>query len=356
MSETEEQRTDIIETPVVEALERAQIDVQIATAKRYPRSVKAFKQSAEQLACQDEKTARACFYRLKRKDKDGRTKIIEGASVRLAEIAGSSWGNCSYGARVVDEGERYITAQGVCFDLENNVRSSIEVRRRITTKKGHRFGDDMIAVTANAACSIALRNAIFKVIPFALLKEVLEKAKETSLGGKKPFGEKREAAFQWYRDKGAKDQQILAALGKPGIVDVDIDDLLTLRGMATAINDGELTLKDALEPPKEEPEEKAESEDEKPPEEPTPVLVDTQEEKKERSAADEKMAALGEWKAVSANLSDEEIVEVCKSLGLSKIKANTATEKIKAATESARSFIGEDNLTEIEKAAKDNAE
>jgi recombination protein RecT len=99
-----------------------------------------------------------------------------------------------------------------------------------------------------------------------------------------------------------------------------------------------------------------ETQDETTAEEPKPVLVETQAEAKEQGAADEKMKALEEWKQVSKNLSDQEIEEICKSLGLRRIQANTVTVKIKAATESARSFIGEDNLTEIEKAAKDNAE
>lgn len=55
-----------------------------------------------------------------------------------------------------------MTAQGVFHDLERNVAITYEVRRRIVDKNGRRYKPDMIGVTANAACSIALRNAILR--------------------------------------------------------------------------------------------------------------------------------------------------------------------------------------------------
>src|SRR5690606_17376874 len=67
-------------------LTRAEIDMQIATAKRYPRSLTQFKESAMEMACLDEETAASMFYVLPR---DG--KKIEGPSVRLAEVVGSAF-------------------------------------------------------------------------------------------------------------------------------------------------------------------------------------------------------------------------------------------------------------------------
>ena len=66
-------------------LSRAEIDVQITTAKRYPRSVTAFRREAEEMATLDEETAGSMFYVLPRAGKN-----IEGPSVRLAEIVGSA--------------------------------------------------------------------------------------------------------------------------------------------------------------------------------------------------------------------------------------------------------------------------
>src|SRR4051812_48501652 len=67
---------------------RAEVDIQISTAKRYPRSIRNFKQQALEMATFDEETAEGCFYSLPRGGKP-----IEGPSARLAEIVLSAWGN-----------------------------------------------------------------------------------------------------------------------------------------------------------------------------------------------------------------------------------------------------------------------
>ena len=217
-------------------LMRAEIDVQIATAKRYPRSVTGFKREAEEMATLDEETAGSMFYVLPRAGKS-----IEGPSVRLAEIVGSAWSNLRYEARVVEIADRYISAQGTCFDLEKNVAARVEVRRRITDKKGRRYNDDMIAVTANAACSIALRQAIFKVVPFAYVKDIYEKAKVVAIGKGLTMDQRRNRALEWFGKVGAKSEQILKILGRKGLEDITVDDLIILQGIKTAIQDNETT-------------------------------------------------------------------------------------------------------------------
>ena len=226
---------------VLEQLERAQVDIQVTTAKRYPRSVTKFHQDAETLACQDAETAQQCFYRLKRSG-----KFLEGPSVRMAEIVQYCWGNIQAAARIIDIGEQELTAQGVCFDCEKNIRQSIEVKRRIVTKDGRRFNADMIQTTSNAAISLALRNAIFRVVPRALIQPIIEKAKATSLGKGKTIEQQRDSAVKWYTERGVDEKQLMAALGKTGREDLGVDDLINLRGMASAIKDGETTMEEAL--------------------------------------------------------------------------------------------------------------
>ncbi len=231
-----------VESPsVLATLNSSEINVQITTAKAYPRSLQAFQRDALTLATLDQETARSMFYVVPR---DGRN--IEGPSVRLAEIVGSSWGNLRYGARVVDIDESFVTAQGMAFDLEKNLASTIEVRRQIKTKYGKRYSDDMIRTTANAAMSIALRNAIFKVVPFALVKKVYEQAKEVSLGKGLSMEKRRENALKALGSIGAKPADIYRLCNRRGLDDLTVDDLINLNGLYTAIKEGDTTWAEVL--------------------------------------------------------------------------------------------------------------
>ena len=231
-----------IDAPALTAIERAGIDQQISTAHKFPRSVEKFQRDALSLATVDQETARSCFYVLPRGGKK-----IEGASVRLAEIAASSWHNLHVATRVVAEDEKFVTAQAVVWDLETNVKLGCEVQRRITNSYGQRYNDDMITVTKNAAAAIAFRNAIFKVVPAALIRRIFNECKAVSLGKGKTLEEKRKALLAAFmKETGAKIAEILRVCGKRSEGDIDIDDLVTLNGLYTAIKDGDTTWAEVL--------------------------------------------------------------------------------------------------------------
>ena len=60
---------EVIQPSALEAISRAEVDMQIATAKRYPRDVSKVKQGMLSIATVDEETAAACFYTLPRYSK-----------------------------------------------------------------------------------------------------------------------------------------------------------------------------------------------------------------------------------------------------------------------------------------------
>jgi len=227
------------------------LDIQIRTAKSYPRSIRNFKATATELACLDEDTAAECFYVLRRGSKQ-----IEGPSIRFAEIVGYAWTNLRYEARVVEVSEKFIVAQATAFDLERNVAARGESRRRITDKQGRRYNDDMIVVTSNAACSIALREAIFKVVPRSMFKDILAQCKLTAIGKASSMSERRHKAVEWFTKAGATDAEIFAYLGRASIDEITADDLIALRGLVTAIKDGDTTIEEALSVSKPEPKKK----------------------------------------------------------------------------------------------------
>lgn len=239
--ETEIISPEVVDMSAIAQIERAQIDMQISTARRYPRSLGQVKQRMLSFATLDEETAAGCFYTLPgRKGGDG--KPIQGPSVRLAEIAISCYQHIRAGARIIDDDGKFITAQGVVHDLENNVVASIEVKRKITTKEGRRYSDDMIATAGNAACAIAFRNAVFKVIPGALVKPVYESAKKLAIGDSKSLAERRANSVSHFAKMGVSKDQICTAVGVKSIDDIGLEHMEILIGYATAIKDGDATI------------------------------------------------------------------------------------------------------------------
>lgn len=218
-------------------LNASEIDQQIATAHRFPRSLKAFRDSTLQMVTLTESIAQECIYALPR---DG--KVIEGPSARFAEVIASSWGNCRAGARVVGEDEEFVTAQGAFHDLERNVAITYEVKRRITTKSGKRYSADMIGTTANAACSIALRNAILKGVPKAFWSDAYAAARKVIAGDVKTLAARRDDAMKAFVIFGVTAEMLYQLLEVKGKEDITIEHLVVLKGTLTALQEGDTTV------------------------------------------------------------------------------------------------------------------
>ena len=223
-------------------LTKAEIDTQISTARAFPRSLDKFQKKAMSMATLSEDIAASCSYALPRSG-----KALEGPSIRLAEIVASAYTNIRYGGRVIANDGKYITAQGICVDLENNVSTTIEVLRKITDKEGRTYSQDMQVVTGNAAIAIAVRNAIFKVIPSALIEDIYEKAKEVARGTSETLIVRRDKAVNYFKQLGITDKQLCDVLEVAAINDIDIDKLQILTGMKASIKNGEGTLKTLFE-------------------------------------------------------------------------------------------------------------
>lgn len=232
------EQDDIItaESGTIALLNKGEIDMQIATAHKYPRSIKRFRDEVQQMVTLNEQVAGECVYALPR---DGKT--IEGPSARFAEVVASAWGNSRAGARVVNDQGDFVTAQGVFHDLEKNVAITYEVQRRITNKNGQRFKADMIGVTANAACSIALRNAILKGVPKAFWADMYDAARQCIMGDVKTLANRRADAIAVFQRYGVMPAQIFERLDISGEEDITLEHLLTLRGLLTAIKEGDTT-------------------------------------------------------------------------------------------------------------------
>jgi len=240
--------TEIIEikqADMLQAINRAEVDIQIATAKQYPRDLSQVLNQIETYATMDTETAEDCFYALRR-GSGSNASVIEGVSVRLAEIIAGAWGNLRVQSRIIGNDGRTITCQGICHDLETNLAVSVEVKRKITDRNGKTFSEDMQVVTGNAASSIAFRNAVLKVVPKAVTKKVINKIKEVALGKSIDLETRRQRMVQYFQTIGVTQSELLTYCGVKSIEQIDNELVFELRGLANAIKEGTTTVQETF--------------------------------------------------------------------------------------------------------------
>lgn len=240
MEENEETQIEIMNVETIYQQDKAMVDVQISTAKAYPRSIKRSTENALAIVTLDQETAATCTYAVPRGGKS-----IQGPSVHLAKILAQTWGNMRVEAKVIAVEGKTLTSQAIAFDLENNLAIKVEVKRSIMTKQG-RMNDDMIVVTGNAANSISLRNAVLSVIPRAIVDKVYNAAKQTITGdisdSTKLIAKRKQVLDKLKDTYGVTEQEVLFTINKASIDHIVGDDILILIGIGQAIKDGDTTV------------------------------------------------------------------------------------------------------------------
>lgn len=237
---------EIKQADIIQAVNRAEIDIQVATAKQYPRDINNTLNKIATYATMDKETAEDCFYVLRRKGSNGQDSVIEGLSVRMAEIIAGCWGNIRVQTRIVGNDGKMITAQAICHDLETNFAVSKEVKRRITDRNGRTFSEDMQVVTGNAAASIAFRNAVLAVIPKAVTKKVINEVKQVALGQAIDLETARANCLQNFSKAGVTEDMLLQYLGINSVAEIDKEAIFELRATWNAIKEGTTTVQESF--------------------------------------------------------------------------------------------------------------
>ena len=231
----------------VDAVERANVDSQVATAKRYPRDIRRSIDNSVVMATMNQETAQSCNYALPRGGKP-----ITGPSVHLAKIIVSNWGNMRTEAKVVQITDKQVISRGTCWDLETNVASAFEVRRSIIGKNGQRFSEDMITVTGNAANSIAYRNAVFSVIPKAITDRVYYAAQRFITGdlsdSDKLLKVRTGIINNFKNSYGITEEEVVKMCGKQTVNQIGADEISMLMGTIQALKDGDTTVDELMKP------------------------------------------------------------------------------------------------------------
>jgi len=224
--------------------DRAAVDVQVSTAKQYPRNVRKCIENALTIVTMDKETAATCTYAVPRAG-----KAITGPSIHLAKILAQTWGNIRAEARVVEVDGKRVTSEGICWDLENNVAIKATVKKSILTRSG-RMNEDMITVTGNASNSIALRNAIFSVIPKSVVTNAYNAALQTITGDlsdeTKLIAKRTKVVNGMVEAYGITEAQVLSVIGKATVSHITAADIAVLIGIGQAIKDGDTTVDESF--------------------------------------------------------------------------------------------------------------
>lgn len=228
----------------VDAVEKAAVDVQVSTAKAYPRNLSRVKNNVVALSTMDKKTAESCSYALPRGGKP-----ITGPSVHLARILAQQYGNMRAEAKVVEITDKQVVSRGTAWDLESNYAVAFEVRRSISGKNG-RYADDMITVTGNAANAIAYRNAVLAVIPKGITDAAYNAAQDLITGDLSDEAKliaRRKKALDFYRDEyDIKESEVLKMLGKQSVSQIKADQIKILISTEQALKDGDTTVDELM--------------------------------------------------------------------------------------------------------------
>lgn len=237
---------EVVPAGSLEAITRGEIDVQISTAHRFPRSIATFKKRALEMVGLDEETAASCIYSRPVGKENGKPVYAEGLSVRTAEIVGACYGNLRVGAMVIEQTERFVKARGFAHDLESNFASSSEVIESTVDRYGKPFSERMRVVIAKACVAKARRDATFQVVPKALCKPLEVEARRIAIGDATTIARRRSAVMEWVKKLGIPVERVFNALGISGEEDIGLDQLTTLTGLKTAIKDKDITIDEAF--------------------------------------------------------------------------------------------------------------
>lgn len=226
----------------LEAMQRAEVDSQIATAHKFPRSMQVFQQRARSMALIDEDTAASCIY----SRPVGGGKFAEGLSVRAAEIVGASYGNLRVGATIIEQTERYVKARGFAHDLESNFACATEVIESTVKRDGTPYDERMRIVIAKSCLAKARRDATFQVVPKALFKSIEGECRKLALGEGQSVSTRRARIVAWITKLAIDPKRVWTALGIQGEADMTDDHFVTLTGLKTSIADGDVQIDEAF--------------------------------------------------------------------------------------------------------------
>jgi len=163
------------------------LDVMLDVARRSPRNLEIVLANAKQEIAIVPELAKRCYYSIPFTDRDSDSKkMVEGPSIKLANIVARLFKNMVVSGRIVEEDPTRIKVEGLCFDLENNVLRTAPISVSKTYVKKNKGGigfwpADQLNRQVQAGISKGVRNAVFNVVPVWLVDQCYQYAKHLVL-------------------------------------------------------------------------------------------------------------------------------------------------------------------------------
>jgi hypothetical protein len=241
---------EVVQPSALEAIQRAEIDSAISTAKKFPRDVATSIKACRELALRTPEIAATCNYAVPR----GGKKLV-GPSVHFARIMMSAWGNIRVLTRVIGADRANAHIQGHCHDLQTNTAITFEMDWPVQPPHNdtpERWNDQM-NLAKRAGAAVALREAVFNIVPRQLFSGIAEDAKAVAVGDGKSFIDSRNNAIRTVKELGVTQEMIYRFLEVGGIESITTDDLIYLHAVIQSIREGTKTVLEVFGSPAETP-------------------------------------------------------------------------------------------------------
>lgn len=178
---------------------------------------------------------------------EGRNRI-EGPSVKLATAAARCYGNCAVDLGAVQETRDSWIFTAFFIDLETGFTLPRQFRQ---SKKWNVYGkhdaERKEDIRFQIGQSKAVRNVLLNALPPALINQALDQAKACVRKKIEMYVEKNgmvaavDLLTKELAKNGVKEDRLLAKVGKAESKGLTLDDIITLRGDLTALQNGEVT-------------------------------------------------------------------------------------------------------------------
>jgi hypothetical protein len=249
--EQDEQQTNAVvphtaQTDMMIARQAQEVQVAMLSAKRFPRD-EVTATARIKATCQRSSLAEQAIYTYPR----GGQKV-SGPSIRLAEAIAQNWGNIEAGVIELDNKDGKSEMMAYAWDLETNTRVAkiFSVEHKRDTKQGSKIltdGRDIYEATANFGAR-RMRACILSVVPGDVVEMAVIECKKTLADkDQRPVEEIVSSLIKTFKELGVSKEQLEQFVGKP-LTKVLKEELVDLRGVYKAINDGQAKVTDYFKP------------------------------------------------------------------------------------------------------------